>query len=84
MTVPDTGIEVNGPRRAGYEVILTDEALAFVAELARSHVARVDELLARRAERQEAFDQGERPGFLPETQAIRGGDWTVAPLPADL
>ena len=31
-----------------------------------------------------AFDAGELPGFLPETQAVRGGDWQVAPAPADL
>jgi malate synthase len=41
-------------------------------------------LLKRRAERQERLDAGERPDFLPETKAIREGDWQVAPAPADL
>src|SRR5205823_7178593 len=42
------------------------------------------ELLKRRAERQKLFDKGALPDFLPETRAIRDGDWTVAPIPADL
>src|SRR5690606_36934413 len=33
---------------------------------------------------QKRFDQGELPDFLPETRAIREGDWKVAPIPADL
>jgi len=38
-------------------------------------------LLAARATRQKAFDAGATPNFLPETQAIRDGDWKVAPIP---
>ena len=30
------------------------------------------------------LDAGALPDFLPETAAIRGGDWQVAPTPADL
>ena len=41
-------------------------------------------LLARRVERQATFDAGEMPDFLPETRAIREGDWRVAPAPDDL
>ena len=37
-----------------------------------------------RMERQKLFDAGELPDFLPETKAVRDGDWTVAPIPADL
>ncbi len=64
--------------------ILTDAALAFVADLARTFTARRDALLARRRARQAALDAGEALGFLPETRAIREADWTVAPLPGDL
>ena len=35
-------------------------------------------------ERQKLFDAGQLPHFLTETKAIRDGDWTVAPIPADL
>ena len=38
----------------------------------------------RRAERQEDFDAGKLPDFLPETKSIRDGDWKVAAIPADL
>jgi malate synthase len=64
--------------------LLSDEALAFVAELHRRFDAPLRELLAARDERQAAFDAGALPGFLPETADVRAGDWTVQPAPADL
>ncbi|MBB5752148.1 malate synthase A [Prosthecomicrobium pneumaticum] len=70
-----------GPR---FDEILTAEALAFVAALHAAFDERRLDLLARRVERQKAFDAGALPDFLPETAAIRAGDWTVAPIPADL
>lgn len=69
---------------AGSETVLSNEALAFVESLHRAFDGRRVELLARRAERQKRFDAGELPGFLAETAAVREGDWTVAPAPADL
>jgi malate synthase len=41
-------------------------------------------LLAARVERAKRLDAGERPDFLPETKAIREGDWKIAPIPAAL
>ena len=79
---PD-GVVVSGPT-AGYEQILTHDALAFVAELQRRFDGRRRELLALREERQRHFDAGELPDFLDETAAVRAGDWRVAPAPADL
>jgi malate synthase len=70
-------VTLSGPIRAGYEAVLTPAALAFVADLARTFGARVTELLALRT-RRTSLD------FLPETAPVRDGDWTVAPLPADL
>ncbi len=64
--------------------ILTPEALAFVAKLSRKFEARRRELMAMRETRQQGFDQGHLPDFLPETRAIREADWTVGPVPADL
>ena len=65
--------------------ILTDEALAFVAELHRRFRPRRDELLAaaRRAPRRDRRAAA-RSDFLPETAEIRAGDWTVPAAPADL
>jgi malate synthase len=64
--------------------VLTEPALAFVADLHRRFNPRRQELLARRYARQQALDAGEQPGFLAETQAVRQGDWSVASAPADL
>src|SRR5262245_34765291 len=68
----------------GFEAVLTEEALAFVAVLAREFTPRVDELLERRRARQARFDAGERPRFLPETAPVRESNWRVGPLPDDL
>ena len=78
------GLEVRGQLNDRYAAILTPEACAFVAELVRKFGPRRAELLARRAERQREIDAGKLPDFLPETAAIRGGDWQVAPIPPDL
>jgi malate synthase len=79
-----TGIAITGKMAPRFEEILTDEALAFVAALQRKFNPRRKELLAARTARQARFDAGELPNFLPETAAIRAGDWKVAPIPADL
>ncbi len=64
--------------------ILTPAALQFLEELHRRFDPRRRELLAARAERQRALDGGELPDFLPATEQVRAGDWTVAPPPKDL
>ena len=85
MSAPlPAGLAVSGAMAARYDEILTPDALAFIAGLQRRFNARRKELLAARAARQKRFDAGETPDFLPETAAIRAGDWRVAPLPAEL
>ncbi|MDQ8705501.1 malate synthase A [Streptomyces sp. LHD-70] len=67
------------------EEVLTDAALAFVAELHRLFTPRRDELLARRAERRAEIARTSTLDFLPETARIREDDsWRVAPAPAAL
>ncbi|MBT2364280.1 malate synthase A [Streptomyces sp. ISL-10] len=67
------------------EEVLTDAALAFVAELHRRFTPRRDELLARRAERRAEIARTSTLDFLPETAAIRADDsWKVAPTPPAL
>lgn len=78
------GISVTGPMKPGFETVLTDGALSFVAELERRFGAERRRLLAARAERQQRLDAGEKPDFLAETRHVREGDWRIAPLPADL
>jgi malate synthase len=78
------GLEIVAPMRARYAEILTPEAGRFVADLQAKFGPRREQLLARRVERQREIDGGKLPDFLPETAAIRGGDWRVPPPPADL
>ncbi|KOV66002.1 malate synthase [Streptomyces sp. AS58] len=67
------------------EEVLTDAALAFVAELHRRFTPRRDELLARRAERRAEIARTCTLDFLPETASIREDpSWRVAPAPAAL
>ncbi len=80
----DSGVEITAPVSPEFTEILTPDALAFVAKLARLAEPRRQQLLARRAERQRDFDAGTLPDFLPETKHIREGDWSIAPIPADL
>ena len=66
------------------EHILTPEVLAFVAALEARFGPRRRELLEARALRQQQFDAGVLPDFLPDTAHIRTGSWRVPPPPADL
>lgn len=84
MSSSNPAIEVTGERVDGDERILTPEALAFVAELQARFGARRDELLAARRRRREEVGRTGTLDFLPETADVRGGDWQVAPAPADL
>jgi malate synthase len=78
------GIDVLTTVDDRYAEIVTPEAIRFVAGLQRVFNARRRNLLVKRKKRQKSFDTGKLPGFLPETEAIRNGDWRVAPLPNDL
>jgi malate synthase len=77
-------VTVTAPVAPEYAEILTPEALGFVAKLAGTFEGRRRELLAARGVRQRRIDGGEMPDFLAETEAVRRGDWVVAPVPADL
>ena len=64
--------------------ILSDEAVAFVADLNRRFRPRRNELLRARAARRAEIAAGGTLGFLAETADIRAADWTAPPAPADL
>ena len=78
------GVEIRRPRVDGFDRVLTDEAIAFIADLQRRFGPLRLELLHRREERQAELDAGARPDFLAATREIRDAEWTVAPAPADL
>ncbi len=71
-----------GVDRAGE--VLSPQAVAFVAGLTRRFCGVRDDLLIRRAKRRAEIAETGRLDFLPETAAVRNGDWTVAAIPADL
>jgi len=78
------GLEVLAAPPSGTESILSPEARAFLERLHRQFEPTRRRLLARRAERQKAFDGGALPDFPSETASVRAGDWRVAKTPADL
>ena len=78
------GVTVTGALSPGFERVLTDGALGFIAGLHRAFDARRKELLAARVERQTRWDGGALPDFLASTRSIRDGDWRVGSIPADL
>ncbi|HET7142060.1 MAG TPA: malate synthase A [Candidatus Limnocylindria bacterium] len=84
MSTATPGVELTAPADHAEEV-LTPEALGFVAQLHRSFNQRRLRLLGDRRERQDRFDAGELPDFLPNTRPVRHDpDWRVAPAPSDL
>jgi malate synthase len=78
------GVEIRGAWGPRFEEILNDASLTFLAGLHRKFNATRLKLLAARDERQQRFDAGALPDFLPATRAVRDGDWKVAPIPRDL
>ena len=77
-------VELTGRVAPDESHVLESDALAFVAELEREFGPRRHELLARRAERRAVLAAGGSLDFLPETAAVRAGDWRVAEAPTDL
>ena len=83
-TALPAGVEILGKITPQYAEILTPQALAFISRLHRQFEGRRQELLTKRAARQQAFDAGKLPDFLLDTKKIRESEWTIALQPADL
>jgi malate synthase len=81
LTMATAGVEITAPAD---ESVLTPDALALVALLQRELGSERTALLERRRDRAAELRAGARPDFLPETHAVREGDWRVAETPADL
>ncbi len=64
--------------------ILSEDALAFLAELCDRHCTALDALLEQRVIDQQACDSGQLPDFDPATTDLREEDWQVAPIPAEV
>jgi malate synthase len=78
------GIEIRGAPVERSDLVLTPEALDFVADLARTFEPTRTALLAARDARQAELSAGGELHFLAETASVREGSWRVAPVPADL
>lgn len=84
LSFNENGVVVHAPITAEFQEILTSDALRFIAGLARTFEDRRVELLENRKKVQADINKGIFPDFLTETQNIRNGSWTIAPVPADL
>ncbi len=84
MTTQTSGIQIKGKMYEQYEEVLTPQALNFIEKLERNFGERRKQLLEKRQQRQKEIDNGKMPTFLSETEHIRNGEWTVAPIPKDL
>jgi malate synthase len=79
------GVEIRAPVEGRFKEVLTEDALSFLAGLHRGFDSTREELLRRRAERQDRIRGGEMPDFLEDTRQVREEpSWRVAPVPADL
>ena len=78
------GVTVRGALKPGFDAVLTDEALTFVANLHRQYNPTRLALLNAREARQAWWDAGNPIDFAPETASVRAGTWTVAGSPPDL
>jgi malate synthase len=64
--------------------VLTPEALGLLLQLHQQFDHRRLALLEERQRRQQQFDAGAQPDFLPASAELRSADWRVAPVPGDL
>ncbi|MDR2121858.1 MAG: malate synthase A [Flavobacteriaceae bacterium] len=64
-----------------YPEILTPEAIKFLCALHQKFNKKRHNLLSEREKTQKEFDRGGFPSFPKETEEIRKGDWTAAPIP---
>ncbi len=78
------GITIKGKTPGHYNEILTPDALDFLLALHERFNQRRKKLLEDRQIRQAAYDAGEMPDFLPQTEEIRKSEWQIAPIPSDI
>lgn len=78
------GITIKGKTPGHYNEILTPDALDFLLALHERFNQRRKKLLEDRQIRQAAYDAGEMPDFLSQTEEIRKSEWQIAPIPSDI
>ncbi|ASJ98673.1 malate synthase A [Shewanella marisflavi] len=80
----DTGLSILGAPVEGQELVLNEGALSLLDVLCSQFAAEVPKLLEMRKQKQALIDAGALPDFLPETRAIRDGEWQIRSIPEDL
>ncbi|MCB9093520.1 MAG: malate synthase A [Halobacteriovoraceae bacterium] len=64
--------------------LFTPEFLSLLAELQSQFYDRRQNLLENRKQRQEKYDEGELPQYLPKNSPAVTSNWEVSPIPQDL
>lgn len=75
------GVEVVGDIKAGWDRILSSDAVQFLADVHREFEPRRQSILQSRIDRQKLIDAGEELKF---PKVDYDNNWKVAPVPADL
>jgi malate synthase len=73
--------QIIGPMKAGYELMFSSEAMAFLTELHRLFNTRRLELLDARNDRQQKINAGKFLESVPQTTPFRDSDWKADPVP---
>ncbi len=79
---PRLEIAPSGESRAAE--VLNGTARDLLLHLHAGFETRRRQLLAARVRRQQAFDAGELPDFLPASADVRNAEWRIEPVPGDL
>ncbi|MCG9697225.1 malate synthase A [Shewanella sp. Isolate11] len=77
-------INIKGKTIPGQDVVLNEGALNLLEVVCREFASEVPTLLAARKTKQAQIDAGHLPDFLPQTRAIRDGEWQIRGIPQDL
>jgi len=77
-------LEITGEMAAGYDRVLTPDAVAFVSDLEAAFGNRRRALIELRTKRQAKLDTGILPDFRADTKDIREDTWKILGTPADL
>ncbi|MDI5971692.1 malate synthase A [Streptomyces sp. SL13] len=84
MSAAPSAVVTGAPDLPRQDEVLTGPALAFLGELHTAFAGRRAELLRHRAARRAEIARTATLDFLPETAAVREGDWRVAECPPAL
>lgn len=84
LRVAGAPVTIWGAMTPDREEILTPEALEFLVELTRQFRPAIQAVRVARSLNAARRRTGTKLDFLPQTSAIREGEWRCAPLPADL